>query len=317
MKKLLIIVLFLPLLTNAQGIITTIAGTGISGYAGDGGLATAAEVNSPVAACLDASGNIIFSDAVNDYLRKISAATDIMNSIAGNGSVGGSGDSIPATTATFDDLSFMSADPAGNIYFTDQGCRKAKKLTVATNIITTIAGDGGVVYSGDGVAATAATLVDPIGICLDASGNIYIADGSGNRVRRIAVSTGIITTVAGNGTAGLSGDGGPATAAELNGPLAICFNSAGDLYIGDYSNHLIRKVDMATGVITSVIGNGTYGNSGDGGPATAASIGEIFGICVDVHGDIYISDVSNNVCRKIIAATGIIQLMAGDNTAGG
>jgi hypothetical protein len=281
------------------GIITTVAGNGTAGYSGDGGVATSAELNSPTAVAFDAAGNMYIADTIGERIRKVAFATGIITTIAGTGTQGYSGDGGVATSAELSYPEAVTLDASGNIYFADSRNQRIRKVTVSTGIITTVAGDGTGGYSGDGGAATSAELDDPYGMTLDASGNIYIADYANNRVRKVTVSTGIITTVAGDGTAGYTGNGGAATSATLNGPETVAIDSAGNLYISDFNNFAVRKVTASTGIITTVAGDGVTGFSGDDGPATSAEIAGAGGLAVDSAFDLYISDTLNNRVRLV------------------
>jgi hypothetical protein len=305
--------------SGVMGIINTVAGEGTAGYSGDGGLATNAELYFPADSAIDASGNIYIADTWNYRIRKVNASTGIITTIAGNGTEGYSGDGGQATSAELNAPSSVALDSAGNIYIADSDNNRVRKVTVSTGIITTVAGNGTKGYSGDGGPATSAELDTVYGpgaaVALDSSGNIYIADQFNNRIRKVTVSTGIITTVAGNGTAGYSGDGGAATSAEINGPDGVALDGSGNIYIADIYNYRIRKITVSTGIITTVAGDGVNGFAGDGGPATSAAIGEPGHIAVDAAGDIYIPDNDYRV-RKVTASTGIISTLAGDGTLG-
>ena len=170
-------------------------------------------------------------------------------------------------------------------------------MTVSTGIITTVAGNGTAGFSGDGGAATSAEFNLPDGLVVDSAGNIYISDHNNQRIRKVTASTGKIATIAGNGTAGYSGDGGAATSAELNGPGGLALNAAGDLYIGDFSNNRVRKIVAATGIISTVAGTGVGGYSGDGAAATKAELSGPSGIALDKAGNLYIPDFGNNRIR--------------------
>ena len=195
---------------SATGIITTVAGNGSAGYSGDGGPATSAQLDGPEGVAVDGSGNLYIADTCNNRIRKVSA-TGIITTVAGNGSAGYSGDGGPATSAQLSLPAGVAVDGSGNLYIADSGNNRIRKVS-ATGIITTVAGNGSPGYSGDGGPATSAQLNQPAGVAVDASGNLYIADSSNNRIRKVS-ATGIITTVAGNGFDGYSGDGGPATSA--------------------------------------------------------------------------------------------------------
>ena len=177
-------------------------------------------------------------------------------------------------------------------------------------IISTIAGNGTGGYSGDGGAANAAMLNNPIGVYEDLHGNIYIADEGNNRIRKVNSTTGIISTVAGNGVSGYTGDYGMATAATLNAPYGVAVDGIGNIYIADHGNNVIRKVNTS-GIITTVVGTGVTGFSGDGGPATSAQITTPSAVTVDAYGNIYIADYGNSCVRKVDIGTGIISTIAG------
>jgi sugar lactone lactonase YvrE len=303
-----------PMVALTPGIVSTVAGNGTAGYSGDGGAATSAALNAPNGIAVDNVGNLYISDWLNNRIRKIDAATGIITTVAGNGTAGYSGDGGPATSAEINWPQSITFDAAGNLYFADGNNHVVRKVNVATGIISTYAGNGTGGYSGDGGPATSAELDKPAGTTFDNAGNLYIADDGNSRIRKVAAGTGIITTVAGNGTTGYAGDGGPATSAKLNNPYGVVFDSKGNFYIPDVSNQRIRKVDTS-GVITTYAGNGTAGYSGDGSLATSAAINNPYHIGIDAADNIYIGDLSNRL-RKIDAATGIITTIAGTGTSG-
>jgi sugar lactone lactonase YvrE len=301
------------------GIINTVAGNGTAGYSGDGGAATSAELYFPQSGAVDTAGNIYIADTWNHRIRKVTASTAIISTIAGNGTEGYSGDGGAATSAELNAPSGVAVDAAGNIYIADSNNNRIRKVTVSTGIITTVAGNGTAGYSGDGGLATNAELNTIYGpgsaVALDAAANIYIADQFNNRIRKVTVSTGIITTVAGDGTTGYSGDGGAATSAELNGPDGVALDATGNIYISDTYNYRVRKVTVSTGHISTVAGDGVNGYSGDGGVATSAAIGEPGHIAMDTAGNIYIPDMDYRV-RKVTVSTGDISTVAGNGTLG-
>ena len=239
-------------------------------------------------------------------------AQGTITTVAGNGQPGYSGDGGPATAASLSGAVGVAVDAAGNLYIADTSSNRIRKVTPG-GTITTVAGNGGAVYSGDGGPATAASLNWPSGLAVDAAGNLYIADNHNHRIRK-ATAGGTITTAAGNGQQGYSGDGGPATAASLNSPYAVAVDSAGNLYIVDSNNNRIRKV-ASDGTITTAAGNGQQGYSGDGGPATAASLGSPGGVAVDSAGNLYIADSSNLRIRKVTSG-GTITTLAGNGAQG-
>jgi hypothetical protein len=300
-----------PVASTAQ-VITTIAGTGVMGYSGDGGPATTAQMLLH-ALNIDLFGNLYVSDNSARRIRKINSA-GIISSFAGNGTIGYSGDGGPATAASFGAVPGIASDASGNIYFTDNTywCKCVRRVDV-TGIITTIAGSAVAGYSGDGGPATAALFNSPGGIAVDGAGNIYVVDAYSFVVRKIDAA-GTISTYAGNGIASTSGDGLAATAAAIR-PYCVAVDGAGNLYIAQAytGHHYIRKVNTA-GIISTIAGIGTAGFSGDGGPATAAAISVIFGIYSDVAGNVFFGDGSNRI-RKI-STTGIISTISGSGTAG-
>lgn len=314
MKKLILLLVALPLVSVAQ-TITTIAGTGTAGYTGDGVAATATGLYNPYDIGIDSVGNIFIGDALNQRIRKINTS-GIISTVAGTGVAGYNGDGIIATTAKLNFPYGMAVNRAGTIVIADMSNQRIRSIQSETGgTISTIGGTGVLGYSGDGGAATAAKINNPQGIFWDPSNNVFFGDHDNNRLRKIDPA-GTITTIAGNGTAGYSGDGGPATAASLYAPSSVAADATGNIYIADMFNHRIRRVDYVTGIITTVAGTGVLGYSGDGGPATAARIRYPKGVCVDRLGNILFTDTDNNLVRKINTTTGIITSIAGTGVAG-
>ena len=291
----------IALSANAQ-TINTIAG----GFNGDGATATAIGIN-PISQVIYAAGNIFMADPDHHIVRKLSTS-GIYTTIAGTGTYGYSGDGGPATSAQLKNPFYIIMDSSGNTFIADSYDNRIRKVD-ANGIITTIAGNGTNGFSGDGGAAINAQLNGPNGLAIDALGNIFISDVSNNRIRKIATN-GIITTVAGNGIHGFSGDGGSALAAQIT-PVGVAVDAIGNLFISDFGSSRIRKI-TANGVINTVAGGGDVSNIGDGGQATAASLGIIFGgVAIDASGNIFIPDGFNNLIRKV-AANGIITTVAGN-----
>jgi sugar lactone lactonase YvrE len=296
-----------------NNIITTVAGNGTGSYAGEGGAATNASMASPLGVALDAGGNLYIADESNNCVRKLDTK-GVITTVAGNRTIGYSGDGGKAINARMAHPFDVVLDAAGNLYLADEGLANSRIRKVDTNgIITTFAGNGMAGYSGDGGAATSASLGQPVGLALDAFGNLYIADNSNERVRKVNPN-GIITTVAGNGTSGYSGDGGAATSASFNTLRGVAVDAAGSLYIADPGNNRVRKV-ARNGIITTVAGNGSRGYSGDGGAATKAALNRPEGLGLDAAGNLYIADTQNNRIRKV-DTTGIIATVAGTGVAG-
>ncbi|MDU0458509.1 MAG: hypothetical protein RW306_07200 [Geobacteraceae bacterium] len=298
-----------------NGIITTVAGNGTP-TVGDNNSATSASLNNPDAVTVDSAGNLFIADTSNHRIRKVAVDSGIITTVAGNGIAAYAGDGGAATEASLNFPKAVVIDNAGNLYIADQSNHRIRKVDTGSGIITTVAGYAGAAFTGDGGAATAANLNTPRGVTVDNSGNLYIADTSNSRIRKVAVGSGIITTVAGNGIAAFAGDGGSATAASLKYPIGVALDNVGNLYIADRSNHRIRKVAADSGIITTVAGNGTGGFAGDGGMATAATLSSPNGVTVDSFGNLYIADDVDNRIRKVSANTGIIATVAGDGTIG-
>lgn len=234
---------------NTSGIITTIAGTGVAGYSGDGGQAASAKLNFPERVVLDAAGNMFIADYYNHCIRKMNAS-GVITTIAGTGVAGYSGDGGPAISAKIDQPVEIALDAQGNLYIADYGNNRVRKVSTG-GTMTTVAGTGIAGFSGDGAQATAAQLNHPYGLDFDCEGNLYIADNSNHRVRRVSTG-GIISTIAGTGISGFSGDGGAATAAKLNNLTGVALDAAGNLYIADYNNNRIRKISNAATQVVSI-----------------------------------------------------------------
>ena len=285
---------------DANGIITTVAGNGNAGYSGDGGAATSAGLYWPDGLSFDASGNLYISEQGDNRIRMV-GTNGVITTVAGNGTNGYSGDGGAATNARLKSPAGVALDAVGNLYIADYGNQRIRKVDT-NGMISTAAGNGTNGYSGDGGAATNASLHSPLGVALDALGNLYIGDSSNQRIRKVDTN-GVITTVAGNGTNGYSGDGGAAISARLNSPSGVLLDAFGNLYIADGGNSRIRKVD-ASGFITNVAGNGTATFAGDGGAATSASLDDPTGAALDAAGNLYIADNLNNRIRKVLLSAG-------------
>ncbi len=396
----------------SSGMIITVAGTGTAGYNGDGGPASSAELNFPNGVAVDASGDLFIADRENERVREV-LSNGTIETIAGDGDTGYSGDGGPATAATLNEPTDIAVDQSGDVFISDRYNERVREIEAATGNIITIAGTGALGYGGDGGAAAAAAFDEPTGLALDEAGDLFIADASNNRVREIipaatvvvravptdtavtastasasygqtvtftatvsasapstaapiggtvtfsdggtilgtgplvngvstlpdvvlglglhtvtasysgeeslflASSSGTMTTVAGDGTFDYSGDGGPSTAATFSYPEGVAVDAAGDIFVADIGNYVVREVVKATGDIITVAGTpGQAGYSGDGGPATEATLGGPVGLAVDAAGNLFIADMYDACVREVVKATGDIITYAGTGNLG-
>jgi sugar lactone lactonase YvrE len=297
-------------------VITTVAGNGTPGYSGSGGPSTLAEIGGPYHIAVDGAGNLYFSDFFNSVVWKVTAKTAVATVVAGNGTRGWNGDHIPATQAQLLNPSGVAIDASGNLYIADTFNQRIRKVDAVTGLISTVVGDGNIGYAGhngDGSPAIFARVAYPEGIVFDGAGNLYIADSFSGLVRLVNASTGIISTVAGTGSSGALGDGGPATKATLDAPNVLALDSFANLYIGTNDGR-VRKVAQRTGVITTVAGDGVFGDSGDGSMAVHAQV-EVLGLAVDRAGNVFISNPRGAI-REVWARNGQIAQVAGNGYYG-
>jgi cysteine-rich repeat protein len=302
---------------DTSGTISTVIGDGSPSFGGDGGPATAARVWNPSALALGPTGDLFIADQQNRRVRKIDAASGLVSTIAGTGAWAFSGDGGPATAAALAFPTGLALDAVGNLYIGDKNNSRIRRVDAATQIITTYAGSGGFngAGAGDGHAATSVALIRPQDVAFDPAGNLLVVDGTRDRVRRVDAVTREITTIAGDGAHAFAGDGGPATAASLYGPVSVAVDTAGNIFIAEYVCR-IRRVDAVTGIITTVAGNGNAGSGGDGGPAVSAQLGYLGAIRLDAAGNLFVADRNNHRVRRIDAATGVITLVAGTGVVG-
>jgi trimeric autotransporter adhesin len=287
----------------STGIIATVAGGApgsfsCSGSCGDGGPATSAFVL-PQGVVVDSLGNLFIADQAR--VRRVDAITGVITTVAGSGTPGFSGDGGPAVTANLSFNIAIALDASGNLLIADEENNRVRKVDAVSGVISTVAGDGVAGYNGDGIAATSASLNFPFAVKADASGNILIADTGNERVRKVDSVTGTISTVAGSGAFGFigsNGDGGPAVAAALGEPEGLALDSAGNLFVADFGSRDVRRVDAASGVITTIAGNDSCCFGGDGGPATSAILSGPRGLTIDNSGNLLIADALNNRIRK-------------------
>jgi sugar lactone lactonase YvrE len=286
---------------ETDGRITSIAGTWEQGFSGDGGPATSAALANPSGIAFDADGNLYIADRGNNRIRKVTPA-GIITTVAGNGTQGFSGDGGIATAAELNSPFGVKVDAQGNLYIADTFNNRIRKVTRA-GFISTVAGGVTGGFGGDGGAATSALLSAPFGVDVDPGGTLYIADTFNNRIRRVSPE-GIITTLAGIGTQGFSGDGGPATSAELYDPSSVEIDVSGNILLTDTLNNRVRMI-TPEGVITTIAGVEESGYSGDGGPATSAKLNGPVGIASHLLGSLHIADTGNNRIRKVSGTIGI------------
>ncbi len=302
---------------SGVGTITTIAGTGVAGFSGDGGQAALAQMDEPQGVAVDGQGNVYFTDFTSQRVRKITSSgtiTTFAGYFSATITTGSTpvGDGGPATSAPLYYPVGLALDKQGNLYIAEYEEQRVRKVS-PNGTITTFAGSGQVGiagFSGDGGPATAARLRYPSAVAVDGQGSVYIADEGNHRVRKVSPG-GTITTIAGSGVAGFSGDGGPATSANLNYPQGVAVDAQGNVYIADTSNYRVRKVSPG-GTISTFAGGGS--SLGDGGPATAAQLNAPKGVAVDGQGNVYIADTNDNRVREV-SPGGTISTFAGGGSS--
>jgi sugar lactone lactonase YvrE len=311
----LVISILLTLGADA-GTISTIAGTGEKGHAGDGGPATRAQLNQPFHCDLDGTGNLYIAEALNHCIRKVDLKTGVLTTIAGTGQKGYTGDGGPARQATFNEPYAVVVDGNGDLYIVDRLNAVIRKVDGKTGVITTVAGTGEKGFGGDGGPGTKALLREPNDCCLDGKGGLLIADVADWRIRRLDLRTGILTTFAGTGRPKTRpdrsqiGDGGPANQAVIVGARAVCADGQGNTYICEREGNSIRRVDQR-GTITTYAGTSAKGYTGDGGDAGKATFSGPKGVRCDRQGNLFIVDTENQAIRRVDAASRAITTVAG------
>ena len=299
---------------KSTNIISTIAGCDTAtsaGGGGDGGPATCASVAEPYAICVDSADNYYIADRWFSEIRIVYSSTGVIDTFAGDRTGGGLGNGGPAKSAELNAPVGVCFDPAQHyLYISNEFGYTVRKVDMHTDTITAFAGTGVNGYSGDGGLAINAKFSRILGICSDTVGNIYIGDWDNARIRKVDAVTGIVTTIAGNGTVGYSGDGGPATSARIDRPAGICFDKCGDLYFSMEDSNCVRRIDAITGIITTVAGNGIRGFAGDSGLAVDAELNNPVGVAVDSSGNLYIADQLNNRVRKVTIFNPFINISA-------
>lgn len=297
------------------GTINTVAGLGIPADSGSGIPAVLAALAHPAAAAFDPEGNLVFADRNNHRLRRLEIATGLLETLMGDGNPGSTGDGGPAVSARLNGPAGVAVGPDGTIWISDQGNHRIRRIDPVDGTASTAAGTGSPGSAGDGGPGSAAQFNSPAGLRHGPDGAIHIADRDNHRVRRIDPATGLVTTVAGSGVAGFSGDGGPALTAALSGPEDVAFDSDGRLLIADAGNHRVRRVDPVDGRISTVAGSGAAGLAGDGGPATAANLNGPSALAVAGDGVWYVADSLNRRIRQVDAVSGNITTLSGAGAA--
>jgi NHL repeat len=289
------------------GIVTLVAGTGEPGFSGDGGRASAARLRAPRGVCVAPTGDVYVADAEAHVVRKISALTGTISTVVGAGRPGAWGDGNLASSAALHTPAGVAISAEGDLFIAERGTHRVRRVLASSGLVVTAAGLAGPGYAGDNGPASSARFHAPEGVALAPNGDLYVADTGNHVVRRIARSTGIVTTVVGTGAPGDAGDGGAATGARLRAPRALAFGPAGDLYIADTGNHRVRRVEMESGIITTVAGSGAPGFSGDGGASSQARLHAPAGLTVSPTGTYFIADQVNGRVRRV---TGVLSVVA-------
>jgi len=307
--------LAIPLLAfalAADPTITTVAGTGEKGFAGDGGPAAKAKLDQPFDVAFDRAGNLYFSDTFNHRIRRVDATTGVITTVAGNGKKGFGGDGGKATDAMLNEPYGVELDADGNLYIVDRLNFCVRRVDAKSGAIATVAGTGGKSgFAGDGGPAAAALLVEPNGICLDCKGKLLVADVAGHRVRVVDLKAGTISTLLGNGKGSTAGDGGPLKNATTFGPRAVAMHPDGSLILVERNGHCLRRIDLAKGTIERLAGTGKKGYAGDGGKALDATFDGPKEIDIDRDGNVFVVDTENEAIRRIDAKTGVVTTVAG------
>jgi sugar lactone lactonase YvrE len=280
------------------GTISTVAGSGKKGYGGEGGPATEALLDEPYGICLDDRGNLYFADRLNRRVRRVDAATGRIGTVAGDGSNASSGDGGPAAKAGLVEPNGVALDGKGWLYIADVAAHRIRVVDLASGTISTFAGDGRGRHAGDGGPAASASIHGARAVEVGPDGTVWILERQGNTLRAVDPRTGIITTRAGTGKVGFTGDGGAAKEATFNGPKELCLDRAGNVFVVDTENHAIRRIDAASGRITTVAGDGRRPVKGEDDPGTTDRLDRPHGVAVAADGSIVVGDTGNHRVRK-------------------
>jgi len=285
---------------NSKSELSVVAGNGTKGYSGDGGPATKARLNEPYEVRFDTVGNIYFVEMQNHLIRKVDVKTGQISTVAGTGEKGFGGDGGPATKAQFSTPHSIALDAQNNIYVADIANHRIRRVDAKTGVIETIAGNGERQQPVDGQTAAGKPMIGPRALFITGD-TLWIALREGHSVWRLSLKTGVVNHVAGTGKRGYTGDGGLAKDATFDGPKGIALGPDKSIYIADTENHVIRKIDAATGIISTIAGRGPQhkGGTGDGGPATEATMDRPHGICVGPDNAVYIGDTLNHRVRVV------------------
>jgi sugar lactone lactonase YvrE len=283
-----------------SGRIVRVAGDGTKGFSGDGGPATSAKLNEPYGMVLDAAGNLYFADRLNARIRRVDGKTGAIGTVAGDGTKKFSGDGGPAARAGLVEPNGVALDRTGRrLFIADVADHRIRVVDLDSGIIATFAGNGKGRHAGDGGPARDASIFGARAVEVGPEGSVYILERQGNSLRAVDPKTGIITTIAGTGAKGYSGDGGPARAATFNGPKEFAVDPRGNILVVDTENHAIRRIDAQSGIVATLAGNGQPGSAGDGGPASSTQLSRPHGVAIGPDGSVYIGDTENHRIRRI------------------
>ncbi len=294
--------------------VDILAGTGVSGSAGDGGPGAEAQVGNPYGLVIGPDGALYICEVDTHRVRRLDMATNVISTVAGTGREGYSGDGGPALEADLNQPYEIRFAANGDMYFVEMPNHIVRKIDAASGTISTVAGTGEAGYSGDGGPALEAPLHDPHSIELDGRGSLYIADIKNHRVRRVDLATGVISTFAGTGEQAPTPDGAPLDGTPLNGPRAITFDRNGDIFLALREGNAVYRIAMKEKTLHHIAGTGEQGYTGDGGPAKQAQLSGPKGISVGPEGGVYIADTESHTIRRIDPTSGVIETVVGDGS---
>ncbi|WP_438480200.1 hypothetical protein [Oleiharenicola lentus] len=315
LPRVLVMSVLASALSASEWTISTFAGTGVEGFSGDGGAATAAQINDPYGVVRGPDGAIWFCEHNGHRIRRV-AVDGTITTIAGTGVKGYTGDGGPATQATFNLPHEIRFDRAGNLFVADTGNNAVRRIDVKTGVITTIAGGANRGYAGDGGPAKAAALKGPHSIQFGSDDSLYICDVGNHAIRVIDPKTGNIHTLAGTGKPGPTPDGAPIAGTPLNNPRSLDLDAAGNLWLATREGNQVLKLDLKAGVIRHIAGTGAAGFTGNGGPSKLATLSGPKGIALDAAGNAWLADTESHTVRMIDARTGNMELIAGTGVKG-